>query len=192
MAKKKGKIGGVALPDFHFNNPALQHAYDSWFAKGSLKAPVVVQYYDPTTVGGVPGGTVKRTPLTPGIQLDPYEIERGKEMEKYKYGWNSGPGAIFKQHPIVKVKKSSGNTAAQSGALGGSPGRGGSADLMSGVQRTNARLKALGAKPVKQGGHNSIWNRTLDVLSRGNYAVAEALGKQLMTLIITMLLLVAN
>lgn len=161
MAKKKKglTVGGVTF-DPHFNDPGLQKAYQKLFVDMPLRAPVEVEYYDPTETSS---GEVKRSPIN--TTIDPYETARGEMMQKYKYGWESGDDAVFKQAPIVKVPiKKTASSGKQNDTK----------DLAKGVASTNQRIAALGGKPVGQQSHgSSIWNRTLDVLSRGMYASAE-------------------
>jgi hypothetical protein len=172
MAKrKKFSVGGVDF-DPHFNNPVLQKAYEKWFLNMPLRAPVEVEYYDPTETST---GEVKRSPIN--TRLDPYEVARGEMMSKYKYGWESGNEPVFPQHPVVTRKYRQGGSKGTKAAkkidkkLGA-----GAADLLTGTERANARVRALGGKPAGQQSHNSLWNRTLDILSRGNYMSAEAIN----------------
>jgi len=51
MAKKRNRInigGGVSMPAPHFRNPALADAYQKWFVDMPLRAPVTVEWIEPS------------------------------------------------------------------------------------------------------------------------------------------------
>jgi hypothetical protein len=177
MAKKKKKDFGLDFSGFQFNNPMLQKAYENWFIKMPLRAPVEVEYYDPDRTST---GAFKRSPVY--SNLDPYEVARGEMMAKAKYGWESGNASVF---PSRGDLQDSHNTKASRAsekrvmAMAKKAGIGeDGADLLKGRNNTNARIKALGGDPVGQASKDdSIFGRVMDVLSRGNYMVAEGVNR---------------